>query len=309
VSNPKQEAEVITEMSGWDPGERRRAFLGLCLAPALTILLFALVYPLIYNVILSLSDANIYHIRDWKITGFRQYALVFAEPEFWIIFSKTMLWTAASTFLQVALGLSLAIVLHQNFIHGQSAWRVLLLLPWAMPQYITALTWRGMFHGQDGTVNAFLGRTFGWAPIEWLNSPYEAFAAATFVNVWMGFPFMMVVALVGLRSIPQNIYESARLDGASSWTQFIRLTAPLLRPVMLPATTLGIIWNFNNLNVIWLFSNGGEPGDSTHILASYVYKSAFTYYRFGWSAALSVVIFVILFLAVQTFLQINRWRR
>jgi arabinogalactan oligomer/maltooligosaccharide transport system permease protein len=120
---------------------------------------------------------------------------------------------------------------------------------------------------------------------------------------------MMVVALVGLRGIPQNIYESARLDGASSWTQFIRLTAPLLRPVMLPATTLGIIWNFNNLNVIWLFSNGGEPGDSTHILASYVYKSAFTYYRFGWSAALSVVIFGILFFAVQTFLQINRWRR
>ena len=309
MRNSKQEAEILTEIGGWDPGEKRRAFLGLCLAPALTVLLFALVYPLIYNVILSLSDANIYHIRDWKITGFRQYALVFAEPEFWIIFSKTMLWTAVSTFLQVAVGVSLAIVLHQNFIYGQSAWRVLLLLPWAVPQYITALTWRGMFHGQDGTVNAFLGRTFGWAPIEWLNSPFEAFAAATFVNVWMGFPFMMVVALVGLRSIPQNIYESARLDGASSWTQFIRLTAPLLRPVMLPATVLGIIWNFNTLNVIWLFSNGGEPGDSTHILASYVYKTAFTYYRFGWSAALSVVIFLILFLAVQTFLQINRWRR
>ena len=309
MRNQKQEAEVLTEIGGWDPGEKRRAFLGLCLAPALTVLLLVLVYPLIYNVILSLSDANIYHIRDWKITGFRQYALVFAEPEFWIIFSKTMLWTVVSTILQVVIGVSLAIVLHQTFIHGQSAWRVLLLLPWAMPQYITALTWRGMFHDQDGTVNAFLGRTFGWAPIEWLNSPFEAFAAATFVNVWMGFPFMMVVALVGLRGIPQNIYESARLDGASSWTQFIRLTAPLLRPVMLPATTLGIIWNFNNLNVIWLFSNGGEPGDSTHILASYVYKSAFTYYRFGWSAALSVVIFGILFFAVQTFLQINRWRR
>ena len=309
MRNQKQEAEVLTEIGGWDPGEKRRAFLSLCLAPALTVLLLVLVYPLIYNVILSLSDANIYHIRDWKITGFRQYALVFAEPEFWIIFSKTMLWTVVSTILQVVIGVSLAIVLHQTFIHGQSAWRVLLLLPWAMPQYITALTWRGMFHGQDGTVNTFLGRTFGWAPVEWLNSPFEAFAAATFVNVWMGFPFMMVVALVGLRGIPQNIYESARLDGASSWTQFIRLTAPLLRPVMLPATTLGIIWNFNNLNVIWLFSNGGEPGDSTHILASYVYKSAFTYYRFGWSAALSVVIFVILFFAVQTFLQINRWRR
>jgi arabinogalactan oligomer/maltooligosaccharide transport system permease protein len=125
----------------------------------------------------------------------------------------------------------------------------------------------------------------------------------------MGFPFMMIVALVGLRSIPPGLYEAAMLDGASTWTQFVRLTAPMLRPIMLPATTLGIIWNFNNLNVIWLFSNGGEPGDSTHILASYVYKTAFTYYQFGWSAALSVVIFVILFLAVQAFLQAGRWRR
>ena len=178
-----------------------------------------------------------------------------------------------------------------------------------MPQYIAALTWRGMFHGETGAVNKFLGNTFGLPPIEWPTSPFEAFAAATLVNVWMGFPFMMIVALVGLRSIPPGLYEAAMLDGASTWTQFVRLTAPMLRPVMLPATTLGIIWNFNNLNVIWLFSGGGEPGDSTHILASYVYKTAFTYYRFGWSAALSVVIFVILFLAVQAFLQAGRWRR
>jgi arabinogalactan oligomer/maltooligosaccharide transport system permease protein len=125
----------------------------------------------------------------------------------------------------------------------------------------------------------------------------------------MGFPFMLVVALAGLRAIPPSVYEAARLEGTSAWRQFTRLTAPLLRPFMLPATTLGIVWNFNNLNAIWLFSDGGEPGDSTQILVSYVYKSAFTYYRFGWSAALSVVIFVILFLFVQAFLQTSRWRR
>ena len=119
----------------------------------------------------------------------------------------------------------------------------------------------------------------------------------------------MVLALAGLRSIPSEVYEAAELDGASTWAKFTRLTLPLLRPIMLPATTLGIIWNFNSLNVIWLFSNGGEPGDSTQILVSYVYKAAFTYYRFGWAAALSVVIFVILFFFVQTFLQIGRWRR
>lgn len=302
-------AAAMAAASAWDPAVRRRAFFALCVLPAMAVLLCALVYPLFYTVLLSLSDASIYNIRDWRITGFSQYMLVFREPEFWIVFSKTVVWTAVCTALQIVIGVILAVTLHQGFIRGRSAWRMLLLLPWAMPQYITALTWRGMFHGESGAVNLFLGKVFGLPPVDWLNSPFEAFVAAMLVNVWMGFPFMMIVALVGLRSIPAGLYEAAMLDGASPWTQFTQLTAPLLRPVMLPATTLGIIWNFNSLNVIWLFSQGGEPSDSTHILASYVYKTAFTYYRFGWSAALSVVIFVILFFAVQAFLQVSRWRR
>lgn len=293
----------------WDPAGRRRAFLALCLIPALVVLILVLVYPLFYNVLLSFSDASIYRIRGWGFAGFSQYLLVFREPEFWITFSKTIIWTAAGTALQVILGVLLAVVLHQSFLRGASAWHVLLLLPWAMPQYITALTWRGMFHGDSGPVNAVLGSAFGLPPVEWLTTPTAAFTAAILVNVWMGFPFMMIMALAGLRSIPPSLYEVASLEGASAWRQFITVTAPLLRPVMLPATTLGIIWNFNNLNVIWLFSNGGEPGDSTQILVSYVYQAAFTYYRFGWAAALSVVIFVILFLFVQAFLQFNRWRR
>jgi arabinogalactan oligomer/maltooligosaccharide transport system permease protein len=299
---------ALRGLPDWDPAARRRSFLTLCLLPAMAVLLLAMAYPLVYNVILSLSDANIYRIRDWQITGFRQYILVFRDPDFWVIFSKTMVWTVVCTLLQLAVGVSLALLLYQRFIRGQSAWRMLLLLPWAMPQYITALTWRGMFQGETGPVNWLLGSAFGLPPVDWLTSPTEAFAAALLVNVWMGFPFMMIAALAGLRSIPESVYESALLEGASSWTQFVHLTAPLLRPVMLPATTLGIVWNFNSLNVIWLFSDGGEPSDSTHILVSYVYKSAFTYYRFGWSAALSVVIFVILFFAVQTFLQLNRRR-
>lgn len=297
---------AVVGMAEWDPASRRRTFLVICLVPALVVLLLLIVFPLFYNILLSLSDASIYRIRDWRFSGVRQYLQVFREPEFWLVFSKTVAWTAVGTFLQILIGVSLAVVLFQRFVRGQSAWRLLLLLPWAMPQYITALTWRGMFYGDHGTVNTFLAKAFGLPPLEWLAQPFEAFVAATLVNVWMGFPFMMIVALAGLRSIPASVYEAAQLEGASPWLQFSRLTAPLLRPVMLPATTLGIIWNFNNLNVIWLFSNGGEPADSTHILVSYVYKTAFTYYRFGWSAALSVVIFVILLFAVQGFLQMNK---
>jgi arabinogalactan oligomer/maltooligosaccharide transport system permease protein len=305
----KNQAPTLAGPGEWDPAARRRGFLALCLLPALVVLALVLVYPLFYNVVLSFTDASVYRIRGWQFAGLSQYLLVFREPEFWITFSKTIIWTTVTTLLQVALGVFLAVLLHQHFLRGASPWRALLLLPWAMPQYITALTWRGMFHDDHGPVNAFLAATFGLAPVEWLTSPLPAFSAAMLVNVWMGYPFMMVVALAGLRGIPSSVYESATLEGASPWCQFTRLTAPLLRPVMLPATTLGIIWNFNNLNVIWLFSNGGEPGDSTQILVSYVYKTAFTYYRFGWAAALSVVIFVILFLAVQVFLQSSRWKR
>jgi arabinogalactan oligomer/maltooligosaccharide transport system permease protein len=210
--------------------------------------------------------------------------------------------------LQVALGVLLAALLHQDFIRGRIAWRLALLLPWAMPQYIMALTWRGMFAGESGAVNTLLAG-IGLPAVDWLNSPFAAFGAMVLVNVWMGFPFMMVVALTGMRSIPDSVYEAAQLEGAGWWWQFTKLTAPLLRPVMLPATTLGIIWNFNSLNLVWLFTAGGEPSGSTHILSSYVYKTAFTYYRFGWSAALSVVIFVMLFIAVQGFLAVGRLRR
>jgi arabinogalactan oligomer/maltooligosaccharide transport system permease protein len=113
----------------------------------------------------------------------------------------------------------------------------------------------------------------------------------------------MVVALGALQSIPQELYEAAEVDGASSWRQFRRITAPLLRPVMVPAITLGIVWTFNNVNVIWLVSNGGEPNDQTHILVSFVYEAAFSAYRFGWAAALSMVIFVILLTFTQVFLK------
>ena len=105
---------------------------------------------------------------------------------------------------------------------------------------------------------------------------------------------MMVIALGGLQSIPVELYEAARVDGASRIQQFFKITLPMLKPVMIPAIILGTIWTFNNINVVWLVSNGGEPSDQTHILVSYVYKAAFNLYRYGYAAALSIVIFLIL---------------
>jgi arabinogalactan oligomer/maltooligosaccharide transport system permease protein len=285
---------------------RARIFIALLLAPAVLVVLAVVAFPFFFNVILSFSNANIYHIRDWRLIGFAQYVSIFREQLFWSILLKTIIWTAVNIVFHVAIGVFLAVVLHQKFIRGKSAWRVLLILPWALPQYISALTWRGMFNYEYGAVNLLITKYLHLAPVQWLTSPFEAFVAVIVTNIWLGFPFMMVVALGGLQSIPNELYEAAEMDGASQWSQFWNITAPLLRPVMIPAITLGIVWTFNNINVVWLVSNGGEPADSTHILVSYVYKAAFNIYRFGWAAALSVVIFAILFLFSQIFLKQTR---
>ncbi|MEM6336848.1 MAG: sugar ABC transporter permease [Bacteroidota bacterium] len=289
--------------AGMTEKTRVRLFLAVLLGPTLFIVLAVVAYPFFYNVVLSLSNMNIYHIRDWELVGPQQYVSVVMEPLFWTIFGKTILWTAVNVFFHVSLGVMLAVLLHQAFVKGKPAWRILLILPWALPQYITALTWRGMFNYEYGAVNLVLTKYMNLPAVEWLTSPFEAFCAAILTNIWLGFPFMMVIALGGLQSIPSALYEAADVDGASAWSKFWNITLPMLKPVMIPAITLGTVWTFNNVNVIWLVSNGGEPADQTHILVSYVYEAAFFMYRFGWAAALSMVIFLILFLFTQVLLK------
>jgi arabinogalactan oligomer/maltooligosaccharide transport system permease protein len=283
-----------------------RLFVTLLLAPALLVILAVVAFPFFFNVVLSFSNANLYHIRDWRLIGFAQYVSVFKQQLFWSILLKTVIWTTVNIVFHVGIGVFLAVVLHQKFIRGKSAWRVALILPWALPQYISALTWRGMFNYEYGAVNLLITKYLHLSPVQWLTSPFEAFLAVIITNIWLGFPFMMVVALGGLQSIPDELYEAADVDGASKWFQFWNITAPLLRPMMIPAITLSTVWTFNNINVVWLVSNMGEPADSTHILVSYVYKAAFNMYRFGWAAALSVVIFAILFIFAQVFLKNTR---
>lgn len=287
---------------GMSEAVRQRWFLAALIGPALAVILVTVAYPFLYNVAISFSNMNIYTLRDWRLIGPQQYVAVFKEPGFWAIFGKTVVWTTVNVAFHVGLGVFLAVVLNDKLVKGKSLWRLLLILPWALPQYITALTWRGMFNYEYGSVNLLLGRVLGMSPVEWLTSPTEAFVAACLTNIWLGFPFMMVVALGGLQSIPGEMYEAADVDGATAWQKFRKITAPLLKPVMVPAITLGVVWTFNNINVVWLVTNGGEPNDQTHILVSFVYEAAFFMYRFGWAAALSMVIFAILFLFTQVFL-------
>lgn len=276
--------------------------------PAFLILVGMVFYPFIYNLVISFSNMNLRHITDWELIGFRQYVKVFTEPtqpDFYNIFIKTIIWTSVNVFFHVVIGVFLAILLNQK-IAGKSVYRTLLILPWAIPQYIVALTWRGMFNYEYGSINLIITKYLNLPAIEWLKNPTEAFLTCILTNVWLGFPFMMIVALGALQSIPHELYEAANIDGASWYQKLKNITLPLIRPVMIPAITLGVVWTFNNLNIIWLVSNGGEPSDSTHILVSFVYKAAFNLYRYGYAAALSMVIFIILLFFSLIFMKKSR---
>lgn len=271
-------------------------------SPAFLVMGIVILYPFLYNIVISFSNMSLTHFRDWHFVGLRQYGRVFADPLFYATFAKTLAWTIINVFFHVVIGVGLALILNRP-LRGRAIFRTLLILPWAVPQYITALTWRGMFHYRYGEVNLVLIKLFGLPPIEWLSTPLGAFGACLITNIWLGFPFMMVIALGGLQSIPHELYEAAEVDGAGRFQQLKNITLPLLKPVMIPAISLGIIWTFNNFNVVWLVSNGGQPADSTHILVSYVYKSVFNYYRYGYGAALSMVIFFILLLISVNFIR------
>ncbi|RMF58286.1 MAG: sugar ABC transporter permease [Calditrichaeota bacterium] len=263
------------------------------LLPALLVMGLVIFYPFVYNVVISFSNMNLTHFHNWRLIGVKNYLLVLSERNFWYYFFKTVLWTVLNLIFHVGIGVFLALILNKD-IKGKSIFRTLLILPWAVPQYITALTWRGMFNAEYGAINLFLERLLG-IQIPWLSTEWGAFAACLITNIWLGFPFMMVIALGGLQSIPDELYEAAEIDGANAWQKFRNITMPLLKPVMVPAIILGVIWTFNNFNVVWLVSNGGEPSETSHILVSWVYKAAFFYYRMGYAAAFSMIIFAILF--------------
>lgn len=212
---------------------------------------------------------------------------------FYFTLGVTALWTTVNVVLHVGIGLLLALVLKDPLLHFKGIYRVLLILPWAVPNYITALIWKGMFHYEYGAVNHMLS-LLGIERVSWFSQFSTSFTANVVTNTWLGFPFMMVICLGAMQSIPRDVYEAAEVDGASKWQAFWRITMPLLRPALFPAIVLGSIWTFNMFNIIYLVS-GGEPGGSTDILITEAYRWAFERAdRYGLAAAYALIIFVIL---------------
>ncbi|NMB73756.1 MAG: extracellular solute-binding protein [Myxococcales bacterium] len=223
------------------------------------------------------------------ILSSREYPITDSFSFYYKLF-VTIVWTVSNVFLHLVIGLGLALLLKNPLLKLKGLYRVLLIIPWAIPNYITAIVWRGMFDADEGVINHLLGLQ----GFSWWNSPVSAFFANLVCNCWLGFPFMMVVSLGALQSIPKDLYEAADVDGASRWRKFRHITLPLLKPALFPAIILGVIWTFNMFNVIYLVSRGA-PNGSTDILVIEAFRWAFERGdRYGYAAAYSTLIFIIL---------------
>lgn len=210
----------------------------------------------------------------WEYVGLGNYINVLTGQvgEFWQWFRVTLIWTLTCVFFHYTIGLMLALVLNRP-LRGRAVYRILLILPWAVPSFVSAFAWKFLFNEQFGLINATLS-ALGVDPVAWFANQWTSLFTAILTNIWLGVPFMMVALLGGLQSIPGDLYEAAEVDGASAWQRFRHVTLPGLRPVSMTVILLGTIWTFNMFPVIFLVTEG-EPAGQTEILVTGAYRAAF----------------------------------
>jgi arabinogalactan oligomer/maltooligosaccharide transport system permease protein len=279
-------------------------------APAMIGMLVLVFFPFFYGIGLAFTDTTLFNesqpfrerwvgldnffsiLGDFDIVTRSAEGTVVNYQNFYWTLMMTVIWTVTNVVVGVSVGFVLALALNTENLRGKWLYRILLILPWAIPNYITALVWRGMFHPQFGVINQFL-QMFGMEPVKWFDGVVSSFMTGLITNGWLSFPFMMVVILGALQSIPRDMYEAAEVEGATRWQQLRSITLPLLRPTLVPAIILSVVWTFNMFNIIFLVS-GGEPGGANEILITKAYKIAFEQYQYAYAAAYSTVIFIIL---------------
>ncbi|MBE3011077.1 sugar ABC transporter permease [Microbispora sp. NEAU-D428] len=271
-------------------------------APVVIVMLVLVGYPLVRGVYLSLTDATEGNMgrtigmnvipSTYEFVGLKNYADILTSAEFLGRLAWTVVWTLVCVALHVGIGLGLAMLLNRPM-RLRSLYRILLVLPWAVPAFVSAFIWRYLLNGEFGVVNAML-RAAGFAGVSWLDDPFWAKVSVIACNVWLGVPFMMLALLGGLQAIPRELHEAAEVDGATPWQRFRHITLPGLRPVSSTVVLLGTIWTFNQFPVIFLLTKGG-PGGATEILVTYAYRQAFEGIRnYSGSAAWGMVILALL---------------
>ena len=280
------------------------------LLPTTIILLVLNAYPIAYTIYISMTDfgtggkGSLLKYHYIGLTNY-QFAFTTGASTSWTLIENSFFWAAGSVALFLLVGLGLATVLNQE-IRGKTIYRTLILLPWAMPAFITILVWSNMWDYQYGIINGLLS-TVGVAPVYWLGHADSAWAALFITNLWLSFPFYTVVFVATMQAIPKDLYEAASIDGAGSLSKFVRITLPFLKPTIIFVGLMGFLFTFNNFYPIYLITTGG-PGISTQIFITKSYDEAFGAVGATPAFSTAAMYSVIDFLIIVAFTVIVLWR-
>jgi len=291
MAHPNASERNYRHATRWEPY--------LLLLPAVGTLLLFFFAPALYNINLSFQDISLFQLgKSGKWVGLDNFAKLIRDPITGLSLKNTLIWlTLVTVIIRLLFGLGLALLMNAPVIRR---WRLtglarsLVLIPWVTPPVVAVAAWQWLLHPRYGTVNQLLfelGITNQGIPFfVRISTVWWAIVA---IVVWRELPFVVIALLAGLQSIPEELYEAARIDGANAWRELVSITLPLLRPVLAVVTLLITIWTFNNFLYVWLATRGG-PGQATQVLATQMYTEAFTNYKLGYGAAVGVLMSAIM---------------
>lgn len=282
---------------------------------ALSLIVIGLIilFPILYTGYISLTNMNVYHWFDYGLIGLGNYikALLVFDSGFLPALMRTILWTAVNMVLQVTIAFFIAVLLNTKGLKLKNLYKTLLMFPWAMPAYVSILLWRmGMYNTEFGLLNQLLAK-LGITEVSWLSGSTIAFIACLAVNLWMALPFMIVTIDGALQSIDQSYYESAELEGAGLFSKLRHITIPSIRPIIMPAIVMTTFTTFKQFDIIFLMTQqkGANTGANINTVITYAYDKAFVTNNYGYSSAISILIFILIIIFTVLTRKMSRRRK
>ena len=284
---------------------RKQALTGwLLLAPSLALLGGLVVFPVLYNVWLSLFDKHAF-MPVQTFVGLRHYRYFASDPEFWSSFYYGCVYAGATMVLQLGVGVPAALLLNEAF-RGRNLLRGVVLFPYMIPTIVAVILWKWLLNDSYGLVNYLLLQSgAARAPVAWLG-PDHIMTALIVTSVWQFFPFVVVTYLARLQTIAPELYEAATVDGASAWRRFLHVTLPQTASVLFVIVLLRSIWMFTKFDTVWLLAGEGGVSRYVRTLPIYAYSRSFTYLQAGMGASLAVIMFAMLLAATAIYFRLFR---
>jgi arabinogalactan oligomer / maltooligosaccharide transport system permease protein len=274
----------------------------LMISPGFILLVFVVIFPIIFVVLLAFTNYDLYHsppakLVDW--VGFQNFVdlvkLNLWRKTFINVLAWTIVWTFGATTLQIALGIFLAVIVNQKDLKGKAIIRTIFILPWAVPAFVSILIFSGMFNESFGVINKTILAALGIDSIAWMTDPFWTKVAIILIQTWLGFPFIFTMTTGVLQAIPEELYEAATVDGTTGWQKFTKITLPLVLYAVAPILITQYTFNFNNFNIIYLFNGGGpavsgQNAGATDILISWIYRLTMTSAQYSKAAAITLLL-------------------